>query len=245
MRRVMARLPQELQRMSLADRSALLSNKEALKTFLEQISRPLDPTLTMHRDEHIQWLDEPLWKREYQERTGRHMVTNTATNERITVDMFCQRHKTETVFFDSIQPYSQRTKVWLFERWCKRVLIIRAARNNLRALWTRTAQPWKWGKPMSAILQGRYANQAFRQTIADMLEPCFVPNFAWYLAAMIDGLVAAGGGWKVIQSRGIKADKQDVCSLLTKVAYDVLGLRERKKHSLSFYREKFSWLMQL
>ena len=99
MRRVMARLPQELQRMSLADRSALLSNKEALKTFLEQISRPLDPTLTMHRDEHIPWLDEPLWKREYQERTGRHMVTNTATNERITVDMFCQRHKNRNCIF--------------------------------------------------------------------------------------------------------------------------------------------------
>ena len=80
-RRVMARLPQELQHMSLADKSGLFSNKDALKNLLQQISRPSDPRLIMYRDDHIPWLDEPLWRQEYQD--GQHLVTNTETNELI------------------------------------------------------------------------------------------------------------------------------------------------------------------
>ena len=226
-----------MQSMSLADRSALLSSKESLKRLLLQIDGSPDPPLITYGDNYIPWLEEAIWKAEFDPKTRQHFFRNTQTGERRE-----HREFTESgiVIWETVRGYSEAEILYQFEITCTI-----AAWNVMCSVssdhWARIVQPWKWKKPFRVTLRGRYASVMLWKNVSEWLKWSNFLSFSWYMAAYIDWLMSRRK-WYNFEWNGLVLDRKQLYTHLTQFAYNQLDKRERKKRSLASYREQYAWL---
>jgi hypothetical protein len=243
------KLNAELRTMTLADGSALLANKSALKLTLRNFAKMPDLPISMYFDNFIPWLDEPLWKQDYHPQTCQLYYLNMKTNEKLSYDEFWERVKTEATFTQSIQHLSEQRKRIRFATVCQRFVIggyeIKF-QKNYQSEWKKrkwSLQLWKWKewKEASLGLEGNYTSSALRKHVTQMLKHSNYGTFDWYLGALIDHEVSYER-WYNFSFGGLTLTRKELCDILMQVAYDVLCDELKQKHSLEYYKNKYSWL---